>query len=579
MCTRMSIILILIVSSFSFACLSNESEKNESENPVTVSEIYINGFKESFLSQSSSRQEALAANITELGRKLEAIIDSADFYIRQRDERIAVLRNRKTNTPEEKHALNRTLINEYIYFSFDSAFAVGQRNLDTALDLGDANRTAESRIDLARVFIQGGYFREAAQQLESIDTEAVNDKTKTEALLTQFFMEFENGFFFAWNRQDHDVSEERMKALYSRIIGMLPDDAYETYLLKTKMAFYKHQYVDATGYCDILLLKDCDHESWNYINALGDMGFNKLGAHNYVAAMEYMVKSATLALRKGAFNIPALRKIAELLYIVGNTELASKLINLSMDYAMAYNSKYRIIESAKGYPMINRQLQKQIEQNNDTMSVVAIIMAVMVIILAASLWYSRKQHKKIKQQADMISRYNHMLMERNQEIESTNHKLSEIHAVTGFLTSKMMNGTSMCRELVEKLNKDVSLKIKVRQYDDLPVLIGTFQKELKLHQVDIDEILLAFFPNFVEQFNQLLREDSRFSCENGVLPTEVRIFALWRIGLKKNESIARCMDYSLNTIKSYKTRVVNSSLYEKDEFYDRLMKIEVKVKV
>jgi len=574
MYTRLSIILALIASSFSFACLSKGNE-----TPEAPSEMYIKGFKESFMSQSPSRQKAIAAGITELGHKFEAVIDSADYYIGLRNERVEALRNRTANNPAGKHTLNRTLIDEYIHFSFDSAFAVGQRNLDIAIGLDDANKIAESKIDLAKVFIQGGYFREAAQQLESIDAEAINDRIKTEALLAQFFLEFENGFFFAWNLQDHDISEERMKALYPMIITMLPDDAYETYQLKTKMSFYKHQYVDATGYCDILLLKDSDPESWNYINALGDMGFNKLGAHNYVAAMEYMVKSATLALRKGAYNIPALRKIAELLYVVDNTELASKLINLSMDYAMAYNSKYRIIESAKGYPMINRQLQKQIEQNNNTMSVVAIIMAVMVLMLAASLWYSRKQHKKVKQQADTISRFNQTLMERNREIESTNQKLSEIHAVTGFLASKMMNGTSMGRELVEKLHKDVSLKIKVRQYDDLPALVDTFQKELKLHQVDIDEILLAFFPNFVEQFNQLLREDSRFNCENGVLPTEVRIFALWRIGLKKNESIARCMDYSLNTIKSYKTRVINSSLYDKEEFYDRLMQIKVNVKV
>ncbi|MCM1318213.1 MAG: DUF6377 domain-containing protein [Bacteroides sp.] len=571
---RLIIIVAFIALSFRFPCPAKESGTSGA-----AAEIYIKGFKESFLSQSPSRQKAIAADIMELGRKFEAIIDSAEFYIGQRDRRVATLRNRTAGSPAEKHALNRALIDEYIHFSFDSAFAAGKRNLDSALNLEDANMIAESRIDLARVFIQGGYFREAAQQLESIDHEAIDPKIRAEALLAQFFMEFENGFFFAWNRQDHDVSEERMKALYPQIIGLLPDDAYETYQIKTKMAFYKHQYVDATGYCDILLLKNSDPGNWDYINALGDMGFNKLGAHNYVAAMDYMVKSATLALRKGALNIPALRKIAELTYIAGNTELASRLINLSMDYAMAYNSKYRIIESAKGYPMINRQLQEQIEHKNNTISVAAIIMAAMVIMLAASLWYSRKQHKKVKQQADMISRFNQTLMERNQEIESTNHKLSEIHAVTGFLTSKMMNGTSICRELVGKLHKDVSLKIKVRQYDNLPDLIDTFQKEMKLHQVDIDEILLAFFPNFVEQFNQLLREDSRFRCDNGVLPTEVRIFALWRIGLKKNESIARCMDYSLNTIKSYKTRVINSSLYEKDEFYDRLMQIKVNVKV
>ena len=135
----------------------------------------------------------------------------------------------------------------------------------------------------------------------------------------------------------------------------------------------------------------------------------------------------------------------------------------------------------------------------------------------------------------------------------------------------------MRRELVEKLRKDVSLKLKVRQYDDLSTLIESFRKEMQEHYLDIDEILLAFFPTFVEQFNKLLKEENRFECKPGTLPPEIRIFALWRIGLKKNENIARCMGYSLNTIKSYKTKVINSSLYEKEEFYQRLMQIKVDI--
>lgn len=359
---------------------------------------------------------------------------------------------------------------------------------------------------------------------------------------------------------------------------MLPDDAYEIYQLRTKMSFYKHQYTDATGYCDILLLKNSDPESWDYIKALGDMGYNKMGTHDYVNAMDYMVKSATLAIKQGALNNPALRKIAELLFVVGDNQFASELINKSMDNAMAYNSKYRIIESAKGYPMINRQLHEQIEQDRKNLVIILIAMAVLVIILALSLWHTRTQHNKIKQQAAVISKYNDELKERNQEIESANTRLSEIHGVTAILTSKMMKGASIRKELADKMYKDVSLKVKVKQYNDIPEILNSFLKELKTHRLDLDEILLAFFPNFLDQFNQLLKEDSRFSSEKGSLPTEVRIFALWRIGVKKNEDIARCMDYSLNTIKSYKTRVINSSLYEKEEFYDRLMQIKVNTK-
>ena len=55
----------------------------------------------------------------------------------------------------------------------------------------------------------------------------------------------------------------------------------------------------------------------------------------------------------------------------------------------------------------------------------------------------------------------------------------------------------------------------------------------------------------------------------------MRIFALWRIGVRKNENIANCMGYSVNTIKSYKTKIINATGLEKDDFYSQLMKISV----
>ncbi len=543
----------------------------------SASELHIKGFKESFGTLSPEQQSAIVSEIINLGKQFEATLDSADYYISLRDRRIAELKNTPVTGPEEKHTLNRDIINEYIHVNFDSALDVGKHNLELAQSIGRTDLIANSRIDLTNIFIQGGYFREAVEQLDSIDMAQLDDDHRAEALLARYFLEFENGFFFAWNRQNPDISEIRMRELYQELISLLPDDDYDIYRLKSTLAFYKHRYVDATGYCDILLLKNSNPDSWDYIAELGNMGYNKLGAHDYVAAMDYMVKSATLAMRKGAVNNPALRKIAELLYVVGNDKLASKFINKSMDYAMDYNSKYRIIESAKGYPMINRHLQERIERNHRTMIIVAIIMAILVIMLTVSLWYSRKQHQKVNRQAAIISEYNDTLKERNKEIESVNAKLSEIHGVTGTLASKMMNGASIRRELVEKLRKDVALKLKVRQYDDLPAMIENFRKEMKENQTDIDEILLAFFPTFLEQFNKLLKEENRFESKNGMLPPEVRIFALWRIGLRKNESIARCMAYSLNTIKSYKTKVINSSLYEKDEFYSHLMDIRVVV--
>lgn len=569
---RLSILFILLSAlSIAYAAGPNETQ-------CTQSEMYIKGFQENFNAMPSNQQKDIAKGIRNAGKMLEAVIDSADYFINQRNKRMSALKSTKVADAGTEYDINRKLLNEYIHFSFDSSFMVARKNLGIAQEMNNADKLAETRIDLANIFTQGGYFREAADCLDNIDMDAVADSLKIKALISRFNMEFENGFFFQWNLQERDLAAERMKELYPKIISMLPDDAYEIYQLRAKMAFYKHQYTDATGYCDILLLKNNDPNNWNYINALGDMGYCKMGSHEYVEAMDYMVKSATLAIRQGALNNPAMRKIAELLFVAGNNRLASGLINRSMDNAMAYNSKYRIIESAKGYPMINRQLHEQIERDRRNLIISVIVMALLVVVLALSLWHSRKQHNKIKQQAIVISKYNKDLKQRNEEIEAANHSLNEIHGVTAILTSKMMKGASLRRELLDKLYKNIALKVKVKQYADIPDMVESTMKELKSLRTDIDEILLAFFPNFVEQFNKLLKEEARFSSAKGTLPTEVRIFALWRIGVKKNEDIARCMDYSLNTIKSYKTRVINSSLYEKEEFYERLMQIKVNVK-
>lgn len=53
----------------------------------------------------------------------------------------------------------------------------------------------------------------------------------------------------------------------------------------------------------------------------------------------------------------------------------------------------------------------------------------------------------------------------------------------------------------------------------------------------------------------------------------MRIFALIRLGIRKNDDLAKCLNYSVNTIKSYKTKVVNMSDLSAEQFYEKLSTI------
>lgn len=83
---------------------------------------------------------------------------------------------------------------------------------------------------------------------------------------------------------------------------------------------------------------------------------------------------------------------------------------------------------------------------------------------------------------------------------------------------------------------------------------------------------LQLFPNFVEEFNALLTEPMQ-SKPGELLNTELRIFALIRLGITDSTKIAQFLRYSVTTIYNYRTRVRNKALGERDEFETKVMQI------
>ena len=68
-------------------------------------------------------------------------------------------------------------------------------------------------------------------------------------------------------------------------------------------------------------------------------------------------------------------------------------------------------------------------------------------------------------------------------------------------------------------------------------------------------------------------EPDRLLKEGELLSTDLRIFALMRLGITHNEVIAQVLDYSVNTIYSYKTKVKNRSNLDNDKFLEAVMAI------
>lgn len=84
-------------------------------------------------------------------------------------------------------------------------------------------------------------------------------------------------------------------------------------------------------------------------------------------------------------------------------------------------------------------------------------------------------------------------------------------------------------------------------------VLDTGLKEL---YANFDTAFLHLFPDFVERFNELLKPEERIVLRKGeLLNTELRIFALIRLGIEDSSQIAEFLRYSVNTIYNYRAKV------------------------
>ena len=82
------------------------------------------------------------------------------------------------------------------------------------------------------------------------------------------------------------------------------------------------------------------------------------------------------------------------------------------------------------------------------------------------------------------------------------------------------------------------------------------------------------YPNFVEDFNALLKDDHQVILKDGeMLNTELRIFALIKLGITQSSHIASLLRYSVNTIYNYRAQIKNAVKEDRENFEDRVKKI------
>lgn len=304
---------------------------------------------------------------------------------------------------------------------------------------------------------------------------------------------------------------------------------------------------------------------------------------NTEKAKEYLAKAAIGDIVSSVRETVAIRDLAEVLYAEGKVEQSYKYVKVAMEDAYFYGAKHRKIQIANLLPIIEgTQLEIVEGQKKDLFYylITASILAIFLILFAIIIY---RQYRKLDVAKLQLTTSNQNLEITNAQLAETNSKLAETNGRLGDANKikeeyigSFFKLISDYIEKIEKFKNAIDRKIFQKKIEDIRDMVNkmNLKPEREELYLTFDKTFLKIFPGFVEQFNAMFNPEDRLVLdEKQGLPTELRIFALIRLGISDTEKIAKILDYSVNTIYTYKTRMKNKSIVDNEKFEEELMKI------
>ena len=152
----------------------------------------------------------------------------------------------------------------------------------------------------------------------------------------------------------------------------------------------------------------------------------------------------------------------------------------------------------------------------------------------------------------------------------------EADAIKQDYITYFLKATSDLINKIGTIQKSTIHKIKTKNPEEVLNVLKKYSVKSERSELfhRFDMVFIKLFPSFTKSYNKLFPIDEPRTLKKGeLLNTELRIFALYRLGIQDSQQVADFLDISVATVYTYKTRVKSKSLY-KDIFEEKIMDIK-----
>ena len=533
--------------------------------------------------------------LEEIFTRLDKVVAQHDDYRIEKERRISKLRGKlegRTSLEELYHA-NTLLYEEFYVYNADSAMVYVDNNLAIAKTLKREDWIYTWRIKKSFQLSVVGLLKQAEDELQGIPVSKLSKEQLTDYYGQMMYLWSHYGQFTG---SDNEVIQRNYldkEIMYRDSIFQVVQPTHPLYL------WYKgcnHQIQGEEAMRAVVpeLKNAVDSSSLNTrydaMNAyiLGSI-YRDLGdMDNYMRYLAYSAIADVVSCNK---DIASLEELGMHLFNLGDITRSYDYVNYCLNNAVFFKNRVRIAGTAMTINKIHAEYQKIVAAQESRIRLYLWVVSILSVVLIAAVGYIYKKLRQLAasraQLREMNETLNHnieelseaerQLMEANEKLHSLNGELKNVNGQlreSNYIKEEYIGYVfSLCSNYISKLDeyrKNINRKIKAKQIDEAKALTDTptmAHNELKEFYRNFDAIFLHVYPDFVSDFNALLRPEEQIVLKSGeLLNTELRIYALVRLGINDSVKIAEFLHCSPQTVYNNRLRVRNKAIIPKEKF-------------
>lgn len=527
-----------------------------------------------------------ANEIDSLLNVLDRTVDNSQLYSNQKEEQINKFKEliQYSTSDDQKYPIYGKLFEEYRSFNSDSALVYARKKLELAEKLRNQQYLIDARLNLADIMGIMGMYKEAMDVLDKVDI------SKNSQLKAYYFHIYRTiyGYMadFATSTQLKNQYEGIINSYRDSILVYNPPSTNTYTIVETDQLIVEKKYDEALK----VLLDYYPKLNNNEIHDKAIIAYTIYlaynGKHQKGQEEKWLIISAINDIQSATKEYVSLRILAYMLYEKGDIDRAYKYMERSLNDALFCNARLRTYEISRMVPIIEKAYQHQIEAHQRFMRTTTIIVSILTLLLSIAIFFVYKQMKKIAVARSNLSVANNKLKELNDELSIINIELKDANSTLyeSNLIKEEYIGRYMdqCSEYIDKIDdyrRVLNRTAASGQIEELFKMIKSKQiveNELKEFYTNFDNTFLQLFPSFVSEFKKLLTDDEDIQIKQGqLLNTELRIYALIRLGINDSVKISHFLRCSTSTIYNYRTKLRNKSAVPREEFELYVMKIGI----